>query len=399
MRKLLLLAATVMASFSVNAQVALKKINLEKDITTNIQRSENIDFGSLVNKAPEMLKIDAAGMYGSWISNEYEEQADIYTCKLTLIEKAENVENMNVKVTFKFNGTVDLWVYGKFENNKLSIPAQYINDGANIKIGNVDLGSKVGFFGFKFTDETTGSLNLLQDDFVLSINDDGLLVIDDDKKFDGWFMRIDEGQYAGALDFAIRPEFGKANGSMAGLHVLGKDNVTEINIPVYVNDEEGDISVFGHVGELRIKLTADKDAGTFEMSTEQNVKRTSKKMQDEGYGDFYHIYGVNSENKWSKDVTIKGTWADNVITFNQDTKEDFSGVYCIGTNVDAQGSFYWMGYFANIVVNYSGSVSGISNVTTDTVKKDNRIFNLAGQQVGKDYKGIVIKNGKKMIQK
>jgi hypothetical protein len=30
---------------------------------------------------------------------------------------------------------------------------------------------------------------------------------------------------------------------------------------------------------------------------------------------------------------------------------------------------------------------------------NNIIFNLAGQKVGADYKGIVIKNGRKFIQK
>lgn len=45
--------------------------------------------------------------------------------------------------------------------------------------------------------------------------------------------------------------------------------------------------------------------------------------------------------------------------------------------------------------------TGINSVKVDDVKKatDNRIFNLAGQQVTKAYKGIVIENGKKYIQK
>lgn len=44
-----------------------------------------------------------------------------------------------------------------------------------------------------------------------------------------------------------------------------------------------------------------------------------------------------------------------------------------------------------------GSSTGITNITTSTA--DNApIFNLAGQKVGKSYKGVVIKAGKKMIQ-
>ena len=42
---------------------------------------------------------------------------------------------------------------------------------------------------------------------------------------------------------------------------------------------------------------------------------------------------------------------------------------------------------------------GINGVTSTGVKKDGRVFNLAGQQVGDDYKGIVIVNGKKIVRK
>ena len=42
----------------------------------------------------------------------------------------------------------------------------------------------------------------------------------------------------------------------------------------------------------------------------------------------------------------------------------------------------------------------ISSVhVSDKTNTDNRIYNLAGQQVSKAYKGIVIENGHKHIQK
>ena len=43
--------------------------------------------------------------------------------------------------------------------------------------------------------------------------------------------------------------------------------------------------------------------------------------------------------------------------------------------------------------------TGISKVENLEVAQDGKCFNLAGQQVGKGYKGIVIKNGKKMVIK
>ena len=43
--------------------------------------------------------------------------------------------------------------------------------------------------------------------------------------------------------------------------------------------------------------------------------------------------------------------------------------------------------------------TGINNITTDATLENAPVFNLAGQKVGKAYKGVVIKAGKKFIQK
>ena len=43
--------------------------------------------------------------------------------------------------------------------------------------------------------------------------------------------------------------------------------------------------------------------------------------------------------------------------------------------------------------------TGINNIHTSTVVKNNVMYNLAGQRVNKDYKGLVIMNGKKMMIK
>lgn len=45
------------------------------------------------------------------------------------------------------------------------------------------------------------------------------------------------------------------------------------------------------------------------------------------------------------------------------------------------------------------TASAINSISTVTVKGNGKIYNLAGQQVTASYKGIVIKNGKKMVQK
>ena len=47
----------------------------------------------------------------------------------------------------------------------------------------------------------------------------------------------------------------------------------------------------------------------------------------------------------------------------------------------------------------SGSASGIQSVQTSVINMDGTMYNLSGQKVGADYKGLVIKNGKKVVIK
>ena len=53
----------------------------------------------------------------------------------------------------------------------------------------------------------------------------------------------------------------------------------------------------------------------------------------------------------------------------------------------------------NQLYSLNGATSGITNITTDAANANAPVFNLAGQKVGKAYKGVVIKAGKKYIQK
>lgn len=53
----------------------------------------------------------------------------------------------------------------------------------------------------------------------------------------------------------------------------------------------------------------------------------------------------------------------------------------------------------NKIYSLNGVTTGISNITTDATLENAPAFNLAGQKVGKAYKGVVIKAGKKFVQK
>lgn len=53
----------------------------------------------------------------------------------------------------------------------------------------------------------------------------------------------------------------------------------------------------------------------------------------------------------------------------------------------------------NILISQNGTTTSITNITAEEAAKNAPVYNLAGQKVTKAYKGVVIKNGKKMIQK
>lgn len=54
---------------------------------------------------------------------------------------------------------------------------------------------------------------------------------------------------------------------------------------------------------------------------------------------------------------------------------------------------------AKLSVVFDGTVTAIESVTTNDTNGTNAIYNLSGQRVSKSYKGVVVKNGKKYINK
>jgi len=61
------------------------------------------------------------------------------------------------------------------------------------------------------------------------------------------------------------------------------------------------------------------------------------------------------------------------------------------------GSTYTLASAYVCVKDYNPS-TGISHTVAAPAAQSSKIFNLAGQQVNKSYKGVVIKNGKKFVQ-
>lgn len=73
------------------------------------------------------------------------------------------------------------------------------------------------------------------------------------------------------------------------------------------------------------------------------------------------------------------------------------GPVTLTLNISKDGYVYSKAF--KLMVDMDGTVSGISSIHSGKPFGDGRAYNLNGQQVGPAYRGIVIKNGRKIIQK
>jgi beta-xylosidase len=110
----------------------------------------------------------------------------------------------------------------------------------------------------------------------------------------------------------------------------------------------------------------------------------------------------------NKDVTLPSatghlgasiSWkSSDINVYDDDFGEPVSdGPVTLTLNISKDGYVYSKAF--NLTVDMDGTVSGISSIHSGKPFGDGRVYNLNGQQVGPAYHGIVIKNGRKIIQK
>ena len=158
-----------------------------------------------------------------------------------------------------------------------------------------------------------------------------------------------------------------------------------------------------------VKLNADKKAVTLEKI--EGVVPADKAVLLKGTpGESYRLTtGGGAEAVFDTDLKVSDGTA---------TSSDKTAVYGLAT-VDGQDGFYKASAGKTIpakcayleVANstspakfyslgdHSGSTTGITSVKNEAAGNNAPMYNLAGQLVGKGYKGIVIKNGKKIVLK
>ena len=193
--------------------------------------------------------------------------------------------------------------------------------------------------------------------------------------------------------------------------VLG--NPEEIALPVNTGEEEKATTI----DVTPLLATFEVEDLSFLNSDKDGIKLLSQKEDEDSEGEFIDTfssllpwtdggfigangYSIGDDDKGISlrfdDESINGNNVNINVWNNPDAGISFADGKIVKTKLAVSNSGWY--YVYNITLGTEETLAGIK--TVKTVKTGNGlIYNLAGQRVDASYKGLVIKNGQKMIQK
>lgn len=395
MKKFLLVTCAFAACMGASAQ----KLQMAPVANHALKLSElnAAQFNGVAKKAPAK-KVDTKNFIGIFVNNAWDEEKEINFSTTDTLYTANVTDDEGNTLNVKWNiyGNALGHVYGKFDEatNTFTVPMrQYFGDGAPIEIGNEQ--SPIVFFGVSTNDYFC--------DFVCKYDPaTGLLTPND--TIQGYYAIVAEGTYKNAFVMRnIGPTIGHANAIHTGFYNVKSDWV-EFEQPVWIDysaADDGVVDVYNHFltgTGAGCKISIDVDGENATMATGQPLLYISNEEDQATFGKYILLRGVvvnEADNTISPDFdmpTIEGgKYTNGEVAFPEVYYRGFS-------KVDQNGQGYATPFYVNS--HFTPLATGIAGVTVKSEKPaDNRIFNLAGQLVGKDYKGIVIQNGVKKLQK
>lgn len=232
----------------------------------------------------------------------------------------------------------------------------------------------------------------------------------------GWYIYMNEGDYEGSCwSRSFYSELMVPNGVENGS--LGKGGWSEYSNPIFVEDLGDEINVYNFFGYTKLNILVDEEEGYLLIPMHQPIMGMSSSYDNDVYGYWFRLLGVGVDEEGylyvdeEKDYTEAYFAAINeagdalvrsensIIT--DPTRDGYMGIF---SEFDAEGQGYYMGYLhsVNFTLNegkfkFFGESDGIKDVVASS--KDNKFFNLCGQQVSANAKGIIIANGKKYLVK
>jgi len=415
MKKFLLSIAVVMTALTASAQkVADKSITmLEKiSMTSTTNGSQSIvlqnNFVKSMNKADaEQLELIDYGI--DWADDEDEtEVADCTTAAFVYTGETTEYNGATYNVATVSLGSCDWTAYINEAETEVVIPTNqsytHATYGEFLMLG-------------VYVDEEAQKLMLDDENPIVYAEgeDAGVLVCTSGI---GWYVYMNEGDYAG--DCWSRKFYStmlKPNAVETG--ELGKSGWSEYTNPVFVDDKGDELNIYNFFGTSVLNVLIED--GEVYIPMLQNVGVTNSNYDQDTYGYFFRLLGVEvtedgylhvdeekeytmgmfGECVYDEDGKITDIAESQSNLMSVPTSDGYMGIF---TSFDADGRGYYMGYLFNINFKLNDGVykcfqgeDGISDVKV--ASKNNKFYNTLGQQVSENTKGIVIRNGRKFMNK
>jgi hypothetical protein len=113
------------------------------------------------------------------------------------------------------------------------------------------------------------------------------------------------------------------------------------------------------------------------------------------------VKGISNADGNGQAVTAEGmkfTTDGNILPARDEVTEP-GVVELVAETPAKEFKVYFSGQARVLFEVYTGTATGIETVKAQTIDLNGAIYNLAGQKVSNDFKGLVIKNGKKFVVK
>lgn len=419
MRKFLLSACAAVVSLAASAQVLQTPLcktvlnnNVKFDNMTSVKAIKNVKSNAK-KAAPARIAHD--GIYGLYISG-YTELDDKWTCDSVLVEKANVTDEMsgatyNTKFTFCSENAPTSF-YGQYDAaaGTITCPVQ--------RSGSFSGNTTQGPVDYKFTVGTllpSGDQYLFsQDPFVFTVEDDGTLLLNVEDG--GALANAIEGKQT-LWNFFFSLELKPANAVISYSRPGRQEGTYDDFVhAAYVEDWGNSVSVYGYawfqpssgMGLSTITpLAIDENLDVLFTGPQNAFPVAPFGITDEEAGKYFKILGTKpgAEEGWveadfSEPSHVKGKLSGNKIVM--DLFPLLTNLWKDPATQETKGYGFW---YHNYVITLdegnfqaAGGSNGINGVTETSVKNV-KTYNLFGQEVPANTKGLVIRDGKKFFNK
>ena len=420
MRKFLLSACAAVVSLAASAQVLQTPLcktvlnnNVKFDNMTSVKAIKNVKSNAK-KAAPARIAHD--GIYGLYISG-YTEQDEKWSCDSVLVEKANVTDEKtnttyNTKFTFCSENAPTSF-YGVYDAaaGTITCPSQ--------RSGGYAGNTTQGAVDYKFTVGTllpSGDQYLFsQDPFVFKVDEDGTLLLDVEEG--GALANVIEGKQT-LWNFFFSLELKPAN-AVISYRRQGRQEGTYDDFvhAAYVEDYTNNVSVYGYgwfqpssgmgLSTITSLDIVDKDLNVLFTGPQNAFPVSVFGITDEEAGKYFKILGTKPgkeegtiEVDTSDPSYVKGKLSGNKIVMN--TFPVFSNLWKDPVTQETRTYGFWYeDYVITLdegVFKADPSYAGINGVTETSVKNV-KTYNLFGQEVPANTKGLVIRDGKKFFNK